>query len=126
MHINKKWNILFIKEENSKFTLDTETLDRLFNQVDVAQGKGSVLKYFNANVYDIIISDLSIEPRGAGFLKQLKDQKPDQTIFAMVSPKDTDKLYGIADLGINAFELTPAQFTQALETIAEFNPYAGQ
>ncbi|MEA1880058.1 MAG: hypothetical protein U9N11_05400 [Campylobacterota bacterium] len=123
---NKKWNILFIEEENSQFKLDTATLNRLFNVADVAKGKASTLKFFNANIYDMIICDLSVEPRGAGFLKQLKDQKADQTIFALVSPKDTDKLYGIADLGINAFELTPDQLTQALETIAEFDPHEGQ
>ena len=55
--------------------------------------------------------------------KQIKDKKPEQTIFAMVAPKDTDKLYGIADLGIHAFELTPEQFDQALQTIAQLNPY---
>jgi len=56
-------------------------------------------------------------------MKQLIDLKPEQTIFTLVSPKDTDKLYGIADLGIHAFELEATQFDQALEMIAQFNPY---
>ena len=65
-----------------------------------------------------------MEPEEIAFLKQIKDKKSKQTIFALVSPKDTDKLYGIADLGINAFELTPDYFGQALEQIAKFDPYS--
>ncbi len=123
MNTDKKWNMLFIKDESSMFDEETKVFDQLFNKVDKVLGKEEALKFFDANVYDIVMGDLSVEPEGVAFLKQIQDIKPDQTIFALVSPKDTDKLYGIADLGINAFELTPEQFDQALETIAEFDPY---
>lgn len=123
MNTDKKWNMLFIKDESSMFDAETKVFDHLFNKVDKVLGKEEALKFFDANVYDIVMGDLSVEPEGVAFLKQIQDIKPEQTIFALVSPKDTDKLYGIADLGINAFELTPEQFDQALETIAEFDPY---
>lgn len=121
--LDKKWNILFIKDDNSMFDLHTPVLSQLFNSVDIVTGREDALDYFNANTYDMVISDLSENPEELAFLKQLKDMKPNQQIFAMVSPKDTDKLYGIADLGIHAFELTPSYFEQALEQIALFNPY---
>jgi len=41
---------------------------------------------------------------------------------ALVSPDDTDKLYGIADPGIHAFELTPEYFNLVPEQIAAFDP----
>ena len=119
----KKWNILFIKDDRSMFDSNTQVFTELFNMVDVVVGREEALEYFNNKQYDMVISDLSVDPEELGFLKQIQDIKPEQSIFAMVSPKDTDKLYGIADLGINAFELTPEYFDQALEQIALFDPY---
>ena len=123
---HKKWKILFIEDERSAFNTDTPLFATLFEQADRSADKASVLRLLNAHPYDMVIGDLSVEAEGAGLLKQIKDLKPDMTIFAMVSPKDSDKLFGIADLGINAFELTPDQFELALEELARFNPYAKQ
>ncbi len=122
MNRDKKRNLLFIQDERSKFNAETKMFNTLFNRVDKVLGKEEALRLFNANDYDIVLSDLSVEPEGAGLLKQMKDLKSEQIIFALVSPKDTDKLYGIADLGVNAFELTPEYFDQALEQIALFDP----
>ena len=126
MATGQKWNMLYIIDERSMFDADTQALDQFFNRVDKVAGREEALKLFNANSYDIVLSDLSVEPEELAFLKQIQDIKSDQCIFALVSPKDTDKLYGIADLGINAFELTPEFFDQALEQIALFDPYAEQ
>ncbi len=122
MNRDKKRNLLFIQDERSMFDAETKMFNTLFNKVDKVLGKEEALKLFNANQYDIVLSDLSVEPEQVGLLKQIKDLRSEQTIFALVSPKDTDKLYGIADLGINAFELTPDYFDQALEQIALFEP----
>lgn len=124
MNTDKKWNLLFIQDDRSMFDVDTKAFDQMFNKVDKVLGKEEALRLFDANQYDIVLGDLSVEPEGVGLLKQIMDTKPKQSIFALVSPKDTDKLFGIADLGINAFELTPEQFDQALEQIAAFDPYA--
>ncbi len=121
-----KWNILFIKDAQSLFDTSSKVFDALFDTVDFVQGREEALTSFDANRYDIVIGDLSVDPKELGLLKQLQDKKPGQCIFAFVAPKDTDKLYGIADLGINAFELTADQLEQALETIAQFNPYETQ
>ena len=123
---DQKWNLLFIKDESSMFDSDAKVFDKLFMKVDKITGREEALKLFEDNQYDIVLSDLSVQPEEVAFLKQLKDIKPEQMIFALVSPKDTDKLYGIADLGINAFELTPDYFDQALEQISLFDPYAKQ
>jgi DNA-binding NtrC family response regulator len=122
----RPWKILFIEDERSAFNTDTPLFDTLFEQADRSADKAGVLRLLNTNHYDMVIGDLSVEAEGAGLLKQIKDLKPEVTIFAMVSPKDNDKLFGIADLGINAFELAPEQFELALEEIARFNPYAKQ
>jgi DNA-binding NtrC family response regulator len=121
MSENQKWNMLFIKDERSLFNTETKAFDQLFNKVDKVIGREEALEFFDANTYDIVLCDLSVEPEEVGLLKQMKDIKSEQTIFALISPKDTDKLYGIADLGINAFELTPEYFDQALEQIAIFD-----
>lgn len=119
-----KWKVLFIKDEKSEFNTNTKALDVLFEKVDKVSGRKEALKAFDTSTYDIVISDLTQQPEELAFLKQLSDINPGQCIFALVAPKDTDKLYGIADLGIHAFELEASQFDQALETIADFNPYA--
>ncbi|MCO4845266.1 MAG: response regulator transcription factor [Sulfurovum sp.] len=126
MNTDKKWNVLFIKDDRSMFDSGTKMFNHLFNKVDKVLCKEEALKLFDSNQYDMVLADISVEPEAVGLLKQMQDKKPEQVIFALVSPKDTDKLYGIADLGINAFELTPEQFDQALEQIAMFNPYGEQ
>jgi len=123
MNTGKKWNVLFIKDDKSMFDSDTEMFNTLFNKVDKVIGRAGALKLFKSNDYDMVISDISVQPEEVAFMKQLIDMKPEQTVFTLVSPKDTDKLYGIADLGIHAFELEPTQFDQALEAIAQFDPY---
>jgi len=122
----KKWKVLFIKDDQSMFDTSSKLFEELFDTADFVQGREEALKSFDANSYDIVIGDLSVDPKELGLLKQLQDKKSEQCIFAFIAPKDTDKLYGIADLGINAFELTPDQLEQALETIAQFNPYEKQ
>ena len=122
MNTDRKWNLLFIKDDRSLFDANTNMFNQLFHHVDKVLGNEEALSLFDANTYDIVLSDLSVEPESVGLPKQIKDKKPKQVIFALVSPKDTDKLFGIADLGINAFELTPEYFDQALEQIAIFDP----
>lgn len=123
MTTDKKWTMLFIKDDRSMFDSSTEVFNTLFKKVDIVLGRGEALKFFDANAYDIVMGDLSVAPEEVGLLKQMKDKEPKQTIFALVSPKDTDKLFGIADLGIHAFELTPEQFDQALDQVSTFDPY---
>lgn len=125
MSTNRKWNILFITEANSMMDSNTPMFQQAFKRVDKALDSQEALAYIDNNQYDMIISDISVEVmEGIIFLKEIKEKKPQQSIFALVSPKDTDKLYLIADLGINAFELTPMDFDLALEQIGKFNPYA--
>ncbi len=125
MSNTKQWNILFIAEENSMFDSTTQMFDKAFNNVDKALDSQEALTYIDNNQYDIVISDISVEAmEGIIFLKEIKEKKPEQSIFALVSEKDTDKLYLIADLGINAFELSPEDFDLALEEIGKFDPYA--
>jgi DNA-binding NtrC family response regulator len=122
MPTEKKRDILFIQDDNSAFDANTPAFNHFFNNVDKVTTTQEALQLFEANDYDIVLSDLSEQPEEIGVLKQMKDHKTDQIIFAILSPKDTDKLYGIADMGINAFELLPDQFDLALEEIAKFNP----
>lgn len=123
MKTDKKWSLLFISDERSMFDLETKKFRELFESVDIVNDNESALTAFKANKYDIVLSDLSVEPEKVALLKQMKDIDSNTALFALVSEKDSDKLFSIADLGINAFELIPEQFEQALEAIAEFNPY---
>lgn len=126
MSRDKKWTVLVIKDKESLFDMGSKSWSELFKSVDFSQGREETLKFFDTKSYDVVIGDLSVNPNELGLLKQLQDKKAKQCIFAFVAPKDTDKLYGIADLGINAFELTADQLNQALETIAQFDPYEVQ
>ena len=123
MDTNKKWNVLFIKDDESLFDSNTNAFDQLFNKVNKVVDSDKVPSLLQSDTYDIVISDLTINPNKILLLKQIKDKNPKQTIFALVAPQDSDKLYKIADLNINAFELIPEQFDIALEEIAKFNPY---
>lgn len=123
--MDQKWNILFIAEDKSLLNSNTPIFDQIFHKVDKVLGSDEALKHIDSNQYDMVISDISVEPmEGIILLKEIKEKKPDQTIFALVTEQDSDKLYLIANLGIHAFELSPADFDLALEQIASFDPYA--
>ncbi len=119
---NTKRNLLLITDQKSQFDLNIPKQIGLFNQVDVMYANEEEFNATDTTSYDIVIGDLSVDPEQVGFLKQIKDTRDNIIIFAMVDPKDTEKLYKIADMGINAFELLPEQFEIALEEIACFYP----
>jgi len=122
MSSNKQWNLLFIEDENSQFDSGSKLFSTLFNKVDIAHNNEEALKMIEANAYEIIINDITEEVvEGMIFLKDIKEKKNEQVLFAFVAPKDTDKLYGIADLGIHAFELSPEQLEPALEAISQMD-----
>ena len=120
--MNKIYNILYINDERSSFNENSSKFEECFTHTIVVNSNEEALKQLEINTFDIILSDLSVEPEKAGILKKIIDENMKQIIFALVDPKDTKKLYGIADMGINAFELTPDQFDQALEMISQFDP----
>ncbi|HIC44258.1 MAG TPA: response regulator transcription factor [Sulfurimonas sp.] len=123
MSTNEKWDVLFIKDPESLFDSETKAFDELFRRVDKVQGREEALRKFSTNLYDMVICDLSVNPEEIAFMKELKDKKPKMTIFVLVDEQDTDKVYGFADLNINAFILSPDQFDEALGEISRFNPY---
>ena len=121
---SKKWDVLFIKENKSIFESNTEIFNELFNKIDKAQGDEEALKLIESNHYDILIYDLSGDfLDGIRLLKLIKHRKPKIALFALVTEKDSDKIFGVADQGIHVFELEPSQFDLALEEISRFNLY---
>jgi len=120
--MGKKYNLLFITDESSKFNSNTPKLEEYFTEVTKVTTNDEAVTLCENNSYGVILSDLSVDPKKAGILKKFMDENKEQIIFALVDPKDTGKLYGLADLGINAFELIPEQFDQALELISTFDP----
>ena len=104
--MNKKWNILFIKDEKSMFNTDSNVFADLFNKVDIALDRHKALKLIFANDYDIIIQDISTDPLyGTTFIKQIKQMKPTQVQVALVLASDEEKIGGLIDLGVNSFLL---------------------
>jgi DNA-binding NarL/FixJ family response regulator len=120
MHVNT--TMLYIKDSRSKFDSQSEMFNIMYDVVDMCETKEEALALYKKNSYDVVLGDLSVEPQKAGMYKQIKDINNNQIVFVLVDPKDTKKLYGIADMGINAFELTPDQFDQALKLIGTFDP----
>lgn len=119
----KKWDILFIQEESSSLDSESKMFSLLYGNVEKAYNEQDALSSFETKKYDMIIGDITADANNILLLKKIKDKDPKQTIFALVSPQDADKLYKIAESDINAFELTPEQFDLALEEMAKFNPY---
>ena len=69
MNTDKKWNLLFIQDDRSIFDSDTKMFNELFKRVDKALGKEEALTLFDNNQYDIVLGDLSVEPRGCWSFK---------------------------------------------------------
>lgn len=120
MSIEKQFNLLYIKDENSKLNSDSQIFEELFSQVDKVTTPAEAFKLFQEKSYDLIIGDLTTDIKKLDILKQLIEQNKDQVIFSLVSANDAEKFYGIADLGINAVELEPSQFDNALNAIVDY------
>ena len=96
--MNKKWNILFIKDNKSMLDSDSKMFSELFDKVDKALDTNKALKLIYANQYDIVIHDISVDPiEGTTFIKQIKQMKPEQVIVALVSADDEEKIGGLID-----------------------------
>lgn len=124
MSQDKKWNILYIKDEKTMLDSGSKMFSELFNKADIAADRHKALKLIFANEYDIIINDISTDPiNGTMFIKQIKQMKPEQVQVALVSASDEEKIGGLIDMGVNSFLLLPEQLDLALEAIADMNPY---
>ncbi len=120
--MNKKLNVLFIKDENSMLETNAKAFTELFNKVEIAPDKHKALKLIYANEYDIIIHDITTDPiYGTTFTKQIKDMKPKQVQVALVAAKDEENIGGLIDFGVHTFLLTPEQLDQALEVISQMD-----
>ena len=103
---NKKYSVLFIKDEKSKLDADFKTFVELFSTVDQALSETEALKLISANKYDIILNDISVDfLSGTAFVKQLKEMKEEQEIVILASPDNEGKLAEMVDLGVHAFLL---------------------
>ena len=122
MNTSKKWNILFIEQNESMFDSGTQMFEQLFNKIDRVQDTEEALKLIENNQYHIVISDISVDfLDGIRLLKVIKNRKSEIAIFALVTEKDSDKIFGISEQGIHVFELAPEQLDLALEEIARFD-----
>ncbi|MEA3371555.1 MAG: response regulator [Campylobacterota bacterium] len=123
MDKDKKLSLLFIEDEKSLFTADTKTFDELFSRVDKVSENEKALKLLDENQYDIVLNDISLEAiSGISFMQEMKKQRAEQEMVTLVSADDEDKIGDLLEAGIHAFVLTPEQFTQALEAIAQMEP----
>jgi response regulator RpfG family c-di-GMP phosphodiesterase len=120
MSIKKQLKLLYFKDDNSELNSNTKTLLELFNTIDYAQSTGSVLKLAQENQYDLILGDLTHDIKRLDPLKKLMEENKELVIFTLVFAKDSDKFFGISELGINAVELEPSQFDDALGAIVDY------
>lgn len=117
---NKKKKILFIEEKNSPFNMKSSLLETHFESVERVMGEQKALKLIHNTHYDVIVNDISVEAdEGVAFMKQIKKFRPAQQIVTLVALSDEEKIGDLMENGIHAFVLTPEQFDQALETIAQ-------
>ncbi len=118
----KMWNLLLLQEASSKLSNSDLTLEQLFNKADQAETTHAALKLMDSFEYDLLVYDITTNAKeGFQFSKHVRQMKPKLPIFVMVSPDDESQIGDLLDLGINAFVLTPDQFTQAMQTIADLD-----
>jgi len=118
-----KMNLVYIKDENSKFDVNSDMCKTLFDKIEIISDENKALKFISKNSYEVVISDVSVHPiDGITFIKQIKVLKPELIVAALVSSKDEDKLGGLIERGVHSFVLEPDQLDQALEVISKMLP----
>ena len=119
----EKMNLVFIKDENSKFETNSEMFKTLFDKVEVVSDDNKALKLISRDSYQIVINDMSQHPiDGITFVKQIKQLKPELIVAALVAAQDEDKIGGLIEMGVHSFVLEAEQLDQALEVIAGMQP----
>jgi DNA-binding NtrC family response regulator len=123
MSNDKKMDLVFIKDDTSRFDAGSEMFKVLFDKVEVVSDTNKALKFISKNPYHIVINDVSVHPiDGITFVKQIKQLKPELIVAALVAPEDEDKIGGLIETGVHSFVLIPEQLDQALEVIAQMKP----
>ena len=120
--MNKKYNVLFVKDKKSTLDADSKLFNELFDTADKALNEEEALNLINANKYDILINDSIMDfLTGTAFVKHVKEMKSEQEVVLLVSPDNEGNLAEMVDLGIHVFLLTSPDFDQALEVISKMD-----
>ena len=91
----------------------TRMFAQVFSIVDTAGNGQEGWEKYQANAYDIVITDINM-PRlnGIDMIKLITDKNPEQSIIVTSAHDESNYLLELIDLGIEKFLIKPIDFTK--------------
>ncbi len=114
----KNLSLLYV-EDDVALQRETKTiLERIFSKVDTASDGQEALEMFQADHYDVIITDLEM-PRlnGLEMSKAIKKINKEIPIVVVSAYSDTTYLIDAIEIGINYYILKPMDITKLIDTL---------
>ncbi len=114
----KNLSLLYVEDD---VALQQETkviLERIFNRVDTALDGQEALEMFEANYYDLVITDLEMPRRnGLEMSKAIKAMNKEIPIVVVSAYSDTNYLVDAIEIGINYYILKPMDLSKLIDTL---------
>jgi len=111
-------SILYVEDEEEERTLTCAWLRRYFTNVVEATNGVEALEHYKNSTFDLVISDITMpKMNGITMTKEMKKMNPEQQIIIISGHKESDFLFDLLDIGIDAYIMKPIDTTVLLKTL---------
>lgn len=110
--------ILYVEDEVEVRELICSWLRRTFTHVVEAKDGEEALEYYKNESFDLVITDISMPKMdGVTMAKAIKKINPEQQIIVISGHKESDFLFDLLEIGIDAYLMKPIDITLLLQTL---------
>ena len=111
-------HILYVEDEDEERALVWIWLRRYFNNVVEASNGLEALEHYKNSPFDLVISDITMPKMdGITMTKDMKKINPEQQLIIISGHKESDFLFDLLDIGIDAYIMKPVDTTVLLKTL---------
>ena len=113
MQKTKKFNILYVEDDEVVREQMVMILKMLFNKIDVAENGEEALEEYKNNKYDLIITDITMpKMNGLELSKEIKKINPNQKIILISAHREDEFIKEAKNIGINGFIFKPIELDE--------------
>lgn len=112
---SKKYNVLYVEDDENIRNPTRKLLEKFFNTVDVASNGNEGLNIYKEKQHDLIFSDIKMPVmNGIELVKAVKDLNPDQNIIIISAYDESAYLMELINMKVEQFLLKPVEIQNFL------------
>jgi len=117
---SKNLKVLMVEDNEESREQITKLLQNFFDDVTVAVDGINGLKKFNANAFDLIISDINMpNMNGIKMVSEIREINKEIPVVFLSAHNDEGYFMDAIKLGINGYVLKPIDLTQFMGTVSD-------